>query len=422
MKDSNSRYIGFSILATIMWPVLGLFFAFIVKRKIAFIFLLISATWYGLTFPFSNPDLDSWRYAEDLSEMKGLNLKQFLDVYIYGYLRHENALDLYQPVVTFLLAKLDASKELMFTFFALVVFILQYLCYVQIKKISGEKSIFFFFMSLAILFLCVPIFYINGVRFYTACWFFILGCIGFYLSNKKTALFFVLFSPLVHFSFIIFVLIFPFLKLTKQFGKNKVIALILISFTLGNWVLGFISNIILSGGGGGVNDKAARYVNEDYVELVDNSATQANIIVSLGGNLLYYLLIAILLYLTARKYQYFYKHKALITLWAITSSCLIFSLLTSSIPSMGRFNVIFEVLCLIFILLYYSHKRQGFVKNNRREKFIFPVMFIILLPALILRLVVVIRLAIEVTGVQFLIPIVFSPILDNYSIYSFYKS
>lgn len=421
MKRCESNYIVLSILTTFIWPISGVLFAFFYKRSSAFLFLLISVLWYGLTFPFSNPDLDSWRYAEALSEMKSLRLQDFLDIYIYGYLTSEKALDLYQPVTTFLFAKLGASKEIMFAFFVLVMFTMQYLCYKQVKKLVGEKSIFFNSMCFAIFFLCVPIFYINGVRFYTACWFFILGCLGFYLSNRKSFLVLIMLSPLVHFSFIIFVLIFPFFKLTIKFGKNKIIALILLSFTLGNWVLGVVASIILNGASGGVNDKASRYVNEDYVELVDNSSSQANLIVSIGGNLFYYLLIVAFIYLTARKYEYIYKYRILITIWALTSSCLIFSLLTSSIPSMGRFNVIFEVLCLTFILLFYSQRRRDLVGITPKREYTFPIVFIVLLPAFILRFVVVTRLAIEVTGVQFFVPIVFSPFIENYSILSFYR-
>lgn len=420
-ESNESNYVVFSILTTLILPILGLLFAFFYKRGSAFIFLLISAIWYGLTFPFSNPDLDSWRYAEALSEMKSLSLQDFIDIYIYGYLTSEKALDLYQPVTTFLFAKLGASKETMFAFFVLVMFTMQYLCYKQIKKLAGEKTIFFNSMCFAILFLCVPIFYINGVRFYTACWFFILGCLGFYLSDRKSFLILIMLSPLVHFSFIIFALIFPFLKLSIKFGKNKIIALTLLSFTLGNWVLGVVASIILNGAGGGVNDKASRYVNEDYVELVDKTSSQANLIVSIGGNLFYYLLIVVFIYLTARKYEYIHKCRILITSWALTSSFLIFSLLTSSIPSMGRFNVIFEVLCLVFILLFYSKRRNDLANTISKREYTFPIVFIVLLPAFILRFVVVTRLAIEVTGVQFFMPIVFSPFIDNYSILSFYR-
>lgn len=422
MNSPNNRYLVFSILLTVIWPLLGLLFSFFSKRGGAVILIFICVFWFGLTFAFSNPLLDSWRYAEDLVNMRGLSIQDFLEYYIFGYLTHEGALDLYQPITTFVFAKLGATKELMFSFFVLVMFTLQYVSYTYLKNLCDEKSVFFYSICFAIIFLCVPIFYINGVRFYTACWFFILGCLGFYLGNKKSFLTLVMLSPLVHFSFIILVVIFPFCKLAIRIGKNGIIALILISATLSSWLLGITSSIILNadltGTGAGVNEKAARYVGENSVALVNNLSSQANFIVSVGGSLFYYLLIVIFIYLTVRKYEHFCKHRILITSWALTSSFLIFSLLVSSIPSMGRFAVIFEVLCLTFILLYHSLKRRGLVKKNPKGEFTAPVMLIALLPAFFLRFVVVTRLALDVTGIQFFLPIVFSSFIDNQSIYS----
>jgi hypothetical protein len=409
------------MLSTFTWPLLGLVFSFFYKGRGAFILIFICAFWFGFTFAFSNSSLDSWRYAEALVDMKRTSNQEFLNHYIYGYLTNQSALDLYQPIITFLFAKLGASKELLFSFFVSVMFILQYLSYMEIKKLCFKKSVFFYFMCFAIFFLCVPIFYVNGVRFYTASWFFILGCLGFYLGNKKSFLTLVMVSPLVHFSFIFLVLLVPFFKLPIQLGKNLILALIIFSASIGNWVLGFISSIVLNGpiGGEALNQKASGYLDENYVMQVDELSSQANIIETLGGLMFYYLLAAIFIYLTVRRYEYFCKHRILITFWALTCSCLIISLLVLSIPSMGRFAIIFELSCLIFILLYQSQKSHSLGKKINKGKFTAPIILIVLFPAFFLRFIVVTRLALEVIGIQFFLPIVFSLFVDNQSIYSF---
>ena len=211
------------ILYYLLWPFGVLFQAIKNFRKPwAKNLLWLLCLFFGLTFVVGEDEKrsnDALRYAEMLSYFHAKSLS-FQDFFSSIYNPQEGFVDVFQPVVTWIVAIFTDNPKWLFAFFAFVFgyfysrniwILLQFFQFNRVSVVSGLIIIAFILIN--------PIWNINGVRMWTAAQIFIYGIFNYFLLNdKKSGITWVLLTPFVHFSFFFPVIIFfIFLFLTINF-------------------------------------------------------------------------------------------------------------------------------------------------------------------------------------------------------------
>lgn len=187
-------------------PVIALILAFKHRYiKISKTIFILFCIFFGFTFVFSTSTLDSSdsaRYVSWLVEMhqKELSWQNFLDIFYSG---KDGKLDVLQPLLTYIVALFTKNARFLFAIFAAVYgyFYAQNI-WLLFENITGKLSkvnILF----IAVFILLIPIWNINGFRFWTAAQIFLFGTLMFLVKSKKSYLSVALLSALVHFSFLI---------------------------------------------------------------------------------------------------------------------------------------------------------------------------------------------------------------------------
>jgi hypothetical protein len=143
---------------------------------------------------------DSARYASKLIEAhnQGLSWSYLLSMF---YNPESGFVDIYQPMVTWLVAIFtDNPRILMAIFGAVFGFFYAQNLWMVFSRISAKVGWLLFFFMLAFA-LVNPIWHINGVRMWTAAQIFLYGLLRLYLEQDKKGLIWAVSSILVHFSF-----------------------------------------------------------------------------------------------------------------------------------------------------------------------------------------------------------------------------
>jgi hypothetical protein len=210
-------------LFSLMWP----FGAFIrvmrnFRGQYAQTIFWLFCVYFGFTFFYGDltelEGADSIRYAK---ELKYFHDKSFSFSQLFGMLYNPSYgyTDVYQPLVTWFVALFTDNPRWLFTFFAAIYgfFYTKNLWFI-FNKIDNKKRIgillFIFIMGYA---LSLPIWYINGVRMWTAVQVYIFGLLSIYLNDNKKGYIWVVVSILFHWSLMLPVVI---LLVFKYVPKN----------------------------------------------------------------------------------------------------------------------------------------------------------------------------------------------------------
>lgn len=227
--------------------------------------VVLFTAFYGFTFyinPISNAD--SAYYRDQLVESHSSE-NSFKDLTSRFYKPGNKEFDIYQPLVTYIIARFTDDYQVLFLFFGIVLGIFYSR---NIWLILGEfKSKLTWFSLLLIMAYAFSISIamgINGVRFWTAAHVFIFGLLSYtFLGNRKFLIFCAL-SVLIHFSFILPVFV---LMVTMFVNINhKLLYLIfLFSFFLNIVDFEIVRNIVgnLSYA---IEDRTSGYINQSAEE------------------------------------------------------------------------------------------------------------------------------------------------------------
>ena len=415
------RNIGMALLISIL-PIFSLLLLLFINNKTQkLILLIILSIWYGLTFPFTNIELDSFKYAEFLIKIEYYSFELFLKEYIFGYLTAEDKLDVIQQTISYFVVLLGGNKNILYMFFSFLFISLQikYLSVIQIND-KAKKYLLHYVVIFFIFLLCIPVFYINGFRFYFACWFFLTCIIYYLLKEQKKYLFYLFLTPLIHYSFILLIpLIFIFLLVsnfkrdsTRQFvGRKMVLSAVSLSFFIGQYILELLPKFIAIFSGS-LASKANKYLTPEYIDFISEKSSKSNLIVLIGEYGFLYSCTLLYLYISWKKYEYIVLNRNLYKLWVFTALIALFSFSLINVPSMGRFLVLFQVLSLTIYYMVMVHDCT-YIKYRIPWYLIFVIIFALF------KFIVVLRLGIEVTGVKFFLPVFVFPFFENTSIYHF---
>lgn len=223
----NRRLTNVSYTLFFLYPLIALYSALRnyrapKARNIAWLFVIF----YGLTFVISSNQLDSRRYADDLSYMYGHNFNGLDGFMELLYSSETNYVDVVQPLLTFLVSRFTNNENILFGVFGLVFgfFYTRNIWFLLDRADGRLKHQAWPFLLVAAI--AIAFWQINGFRFWTAAHVFIYGFFTFLSGKKLNGFLLAMVSTLFHFSFILPVLVF-FLVL---FIQNRVFVLFCIYF------------------------------------------------------------------------------------------------------------------------------------------------------------------------------------------------
>lgn len=195
---------------------------------------------------------------------------------------------------------------------------------------------------------------INGYRFVTAAVIFLYGILRYLVFRKKKYLFFIVLAPLIHFTFVIPIIV-MFIYLLVGNRLNIYGLLLLGSMFLVDINPSSINEsaelapIFLQG-------KIRGYTNKDYIKYVAKSEVGNNWYVKGHILALNFMVYGLILFAWLKR-KVFMEDKAILSLFSFGVLLLAAANAASSIPSMGRFNLLaFFVLISSFLYLLMNYK------------------------------------------------------------------
>ncbi len=213
------------------------------------------------------------------------------------------------------------------------------------KKNDGLQRTGSLIITIALSFV-VPIWNINGFDFWTASQVFVYGILPLIYEGSPKRLFFILLTPLIHFSYYLIILLSVSFLFVKKFSKSVVIFFLFSFLIVGispNQFVDIASNYLPSF----IFSRASMYLNAS-----SKASTGGNII--FVADLAYKLILSAVFYLCYQQNQEFIKGQKYLHRFFIYTFFLsgLFNIL-NVIPSVGRFisvTQIFMWMCLFFLL------------------------------------------------------------------------
>lgn len=351
--DTNRQNLGY-FLMFLIWP----FASFLValsnfsnrdSRRVVHLFLIL----FGLTFVTENKDMDSYRIAENFMYIARLPFSDFWKI-VGGLYATDTSVDIVLPFLNFIVSRITDDPALLFGVFAAV---FGYFYLGSISKLNaleaGKPNInalihLWFFVFL------VPIFYINGFRFYTATWVFFYGTFNYLLSKDRKFIWIALSSILIHYSYLSasgVLLAYVFLGNRNMFY----IPLLVASFIIPEVSSGFIeSNIGVLGLG--IQDRTAGYLSEGYRKGVEISTEESKWFIQWNVKIVGFYIY--LVFIVSRTFWRKYTRDIFMErLFSFGILFLSFANFSKVIPSGGRFTTVFFLFAIAYIFALYSRKK-----------------------------------------------------------------
>lgn len=276
-----------------------------------------------------------------------------------AYTTGGKTLDLYQPLITWIVSRFTDNYKILFGIFGLV---FGYFWFSSLKLVSEympikkTRLILVLFVFLAFL---NPIWNINGVRMWTAAQVFIFGLLIYYLKQSNKGLIFVFSSLFFHFSLSLpifiwfsFTLLVHFLP--RVFSPHVAFFIYVACFFFGqisaselNDLFGYLPEFL---------QQKKSYLNEDYVEKVSKSKNNFNWYINWSQDMKVYLIVFFnfLLFYKMRAKDLINHEKTKIVALILLFSA--FFVLIKEVPSGKRFLVISDSLTVSILISYGLYK------------------------------------------------------------------
>lgn len=264
-----------NIIFILTLPVLG-FIAFLRSGNVeryywSLLFFFVS---YGLLFVLPDNG-DAYRHYQHFLATKDIPFSQVLSqIKDVLSLQSESDSDIYVLLSNYFVSIFSSSISVLFGFHALI-YSLIYLASLKLvlTGTNPNKNILTFILFLLIIFIA-SIAKIQYVRYYLAMWFFLYATIGFLKTRNRIHLFYGLISVLIHFSFVVpLILFFVYIFFKDRFLIWFVIGIL--AFTTNNFLGQYTSTILTYSNhyfeDSSLDEKSRAYVgNKEYIETREN--------------------------------------------------------------------------------------------------------------------------------------------------------
>ncbi|MBQ6305035.1 MAG: hypothetical protein IJK78_00560 [Bacteroidales bacterium] len=298
---------------------------------------------------------DGGRYVLNLIDMYGSNISL---LQILGrYQIDQRTMDLYQPLMTYLISRFTDNGHVLFAAFAVVFgyFYSRNIWYI-LEKLP-KKRLGNLFVLVTLYFLICPITLINGVRMWTALHVFVYAMMPYLVERKKSKLWWLLLTPLIHFSYlyvVLFAVAFVLLPYRLK-SRNNVLLYVAYAFFI---VTLFINSINLDATGGMLAELSPEtyegriegYVNQDVADRKAEASALNNWYVAGSANILHWSYNLLLLALLPCLNRHFKNNRRLMGLFVFTLLLAGFANIMALIPSGGRFQLLAQMFKVPLIL------------------------------------------------------------------------
>lgn len=399
---------GILLCVFLVWPLAGFLCALfnyrsLIGRRIVLWFCIFIGATYYVNF---QGNTDSVRYASELIEMSSLKTGEFLKAFGSLY-SSETSVDIYQPLITFIVSRFTSDYHVLFSIFALVFGWFYLKCvnvlyddYSKYRNINALIHLFFFIFIL-------PVWQINGVRMWTAVWIFFFGAYQVILYRKYKFLFVTVSAVFVHFSFILpNLILIVYLLLGNR--NTMYYGLIILSFIVNRYADGFLREYGGILGMESMDKRILMYTNEDKMEMYNAGTGQAWFMKWSVTGACYYLLLA--MFLVRKKIKTCLSEKGLSNLYSFSLLLFGFANTFIKVPSMGRFFTLFLVSATFLLVKLYA-QRPGKNINKITLIGLFP---------LLLYSAVSVRQGFDVMNYTVLLPMPLPFLLDGNTLLMFF--
>jgi len=400
-SQKNTKEILGALFYLILWPFGALIYSLKNNKKVwAKNIFWIFCIFYGFTFIIYSPGVDAFRYTETLIRWSILSWS-FNDFARELYSESSNFVDIFQPLLTFILSRFTDDPRILMAVFGLVFgfFYSRNLWYL-FERIDGRKS---FITMLFIITFCllIPIWRINGFRFWTAAHIYLFGVFPFLLEGNKKKIWISALSLFVHFTFAVPVLI---LIIYSIFGNrfNIYFALFIISLLLKELDIDFIRYQFESLPGV-FQEKSNRYLQGDPMVMQAEVLSVANWYIRYLSLIIKWISAIFIISLFLKSRKQISESKIISNIFCFSMLFYSYANISALMPQGARFYSISNMI-VFFMLSYIVYKIElpAFDKKLR----------IISSPFLILVIIVYIRTGFDYTG---LLTVIGNPIIALFS-------
>jgi hypothetical protein len=306
---------------------------------------------YGYTM--CHPEImDSSRYVANLVNL--YNNPMTWDLFTANFYSEESdAVDIYQPLVTFILSRFTKDGNVLFAVFGIVygyffsrnIWLLLNLC----KKSKVDQKSWLLIIS----FVCVIGFWnLNGVRMWTAAHVFFYGAFQYLVNNKRNGIAFVISSMLIHFSYILPIGVF-LLFILIRIPWQALYFFFVGSFSISSLNITAISTKLESVAPAFLLPRVTSYTSEEYVESVSDLNESANWSIKYYSISLMWVIVLLFTLIYFSKINKFKEDKSFSNLFGF--SLLISSVgnITSLLPSGGRYVLLAQLFGVALLVFYH---------------------------------------------------------------------
>lgn len=354
-KDNRSLW---SIVIFFIWPLGAVFYAFYnYRRKWSKNIVWLYLIYFGYTFKIPpKSTIDANRYWDYLEKLHYSSIT-FGDVISTLYSTGPNShVDIFQPIITWVVAQFTADYHVLFAVVGLVFgyFFSRNIWYVLDR--NNKNISWITFSIVAILFFVIPPWSINKFRFTTAALIFLYGALYYFDTNEKKYLLVSLCSCLVHFAFILPILL---LFIYKLIGNNFRIYywLFIITIPLSLFSLESARNVLLNITPAFIHSKVKAYTSFAMYHKYVIHEEQAQSIFSTVYS--YFPLIITFsgfsfIYLNMRKFKLIFSSNSKKLLGFLAIIMITLNVI-GFIPAMSRFQGIMLFLFMVFLFIAYIY-------------------------------------------------------------------
>lgn len=348
--------------------------------------------YYGFTFAIAkeNNEVDIVRYIDDLKELHGQSLT-FLN--IIDIFKDRGDADVLKTIVDIIVSRFTDNTQVLIAAYGFIFGFFYSRCiWYLFKRLQGKLK-WGTVLMIVVFSLINPFWNLNGFRFNTAVLVFLFGILPFLFESKKNKLIFCYLSLLVHFSFLIPVIVLSMYILAGN-RKNIYFAIFVASSFISAINISEFNSLVEKYVPAIVSERSEKYRDEDLV-MEFREGDQGAIVESKEGvvlkknwyaiyylRILYWSLSTILVAMFIFSGRVFAVNKGLLNGYCF--SLLMFGIgnIMQSIPSGERYLMVAALITVATLVFY--------LQNQQMDKYILKFVTL-LVPAIILFIIVAIR-------------------------------
>ncbi len=366
----------------LVWPFLAFYTALLNRKKswaknICWAFV----AFFGFTFAIGteNQSADIVRY---IAGYQSLHNVQMTFASAAEYLSFEENKDIVRPFISLVLSRItDHPAALTLTYGIVFGFFFSRNMWYVLERLEDKiKPVTM--LLIGCFFLVIPIWDMNGFRMWTAAHIFLYGALPYLCEGKRNGVIIAALSILVHFSFIVPVLV---LGVYMVVGNWLAVyfGLFISTFFIAEIDLRAFNDFVEAYAPLSLQEHTAGYRGETYVEEYRRGDTDTVWYANYYTKVLSWSVMGFLVVLFLKGRGFFRENRYWLNLYSFTLVLYSVANILSTIPSGGRFIAVANLFSLALIILY-IHSRP---RDLMMKRFIW-----VAVPALLLYIVVAIRI------------------------------